>query len=118
MIELAILALINVFVIVGFYKSTEFTLKDKNASITKDTKVSDIDDKMLLWFVRFYAIKHLGRLSKPITTCIFCMASLHSLYVYFSFYDFNMSTPIDSSMKFIVYVFAVCGGVTFINEKY
>ena len=63
MIELAILALINVFVIVGFYKSTEFTLKDKNALITKDTKVSDIEFKMLLWFIRFYSIKHLGKLS-------------------------------------------------------
>lgn len=120
MIDFAILILINVFVIVGFYKSTEFQLKDKNAELTKytGTDAIDHDSKMFLWWVRYYSFRYLGKWSKPITMCIFCMASLHSLYVYFSFYDFDMTHPIANLIKLFVYMLAVCGGVTFIDKRY
>lgn len=64
-----------------------------------------VEDKMLLWPIRFYSIKWLGEYwSKPICTCLPCMASIHSLW----FWAFNPLTLSNFGI-YILYAFALAG---------
>lgn len=65
------------------------------------------DTKGLFWKVKQFSILHFGWFySKPICLCPPCMASLHSLYIFFAAqYLFDTITPLDG----LIWLFyAVC----------
>ena len=79
--SILLLLIFNSLVIIGFNRITEYGLDVDRKPVDKD----------ILWFVRWYSLKWIGRtLSKPICTCIVCMSSLHSVYVFWFVYDFTL----------------------------
>lgn len=76
--EVLIVALITAFYIVGLHRATYYELDREGKPC----------EKMVLWFIRYYAEKHIPfGLHKPIISCPTCMASVHGLFVVY-FYDY------------------------------
>jgi len=91
MITLFFAALLaNSLYCIGLYKACSVELK-----IDNEPKHGVIEEtKMILWWVRYYSHLYLGRFwTKPVCDCPPCMASLHSLYVFWPLviylYGFN-----------------------------
>ena len=84
------IAFINSLMIIGLFNAATFDYCHpddckENADYCDD-KCIDKYSKMILWRLRYYSIKYFGDFwSKPIITCQKCMASVHSIYVYFYF---------------------------------
>lgn len=81
------LAIANALIIYGLYSSARFDWKQEGNTVInyKTVKESDVDpdSKMIFWRLHFYSLKFFGTWwSKPILTCPICMASIHSLYIY------------------------------------
>lgn len=90
-----ILLLLNLLVIVGFERITQYGYDVDKKPV----------DKEALWFVRWYSKKWLGGFSKPICTCIVCMSSLHSTYVFWPHFSFGWY----NLYLYGVYVLALAG---------
>lgn len=111
MIELFQILGLNSIIIIGLFESMYY--KKVN---TFDIEPSDkacgvvhkeaIADKMLLWFIPFYLRKILPEyIIKPIASCVICMASVHSTYVYWYFYEFNL----HNGLQYLLYIPALAG---------
>ena len=76
------LLLANSLYCLGLYKACSFEFAHEDhpeAGIIEGSK-------NFLWRVKYYSLKYLGPYwSKPICTCPPCMASIHSLYIYWPF---------------------------------
>jgi len=95
MIDSLLLLLLNLLVIVGFERVTRYGLDVNRKPM----------DKEALWFVRRYAKAWLGKWSKPVCTCIVCMSSLHSVYIFWPVYGFEWY----NLYLYAVYVLALAG---------
>lgn len=99
------LLLVNSLYCIGFYKACQVELK-----VDDEPKHGVIEDtKMILWWVRYYSFLKLGKFwTKPVCDCPPCMASLHSIYVFWPlviyFYGFH---PIELVI-YPIYVGALC----------
>lgn len=82
LIALLLLAYLNAWVIIGFHYATGYTLHPHGIKGHDGADSNGImnDSKMFLWRVRYASEKKLGDFwSKPICTCVQCMASVHGL---------------------------------------
>ena len=110
-----LVAFINVWVIRGFYESTQFDFEvDELGMITNKP---DPDSKMILWRVRAFALKA-GWIGSPITLCPTCMASLHSTYIYLPFIGFDTVHPVQAALKYAAYIFMVAGGSAYLSKQF
>ena len=122
LIALPILLIVNSLMIQGLYRSSTFEWKTivMNNLSSKQMKLSLIDKQfnMLLWWVRYYSLKYIGKKwSKPIITCPTCMASLHSTYFYWIVgYPYFAHSLIMAVVLYPMYVLALAGLNTFITS--
>lgn len=100
----------NSLVIVGLFEAMYYSTEKGGWNIDDNCEVSHsvkIKDKMLLWFIP-YTLRKWGiseYLLKCIATCPTCMASFHSTYVYWFF--FNLTTT--NALFYILYIPALAG---------
>lgn len=114
-IQFIIVAFINVWVIRGFYESTQFDFEvDELGMITSKP---DPDSKMILWRVRAFALKA-GWIGSPITLCPTCMASIHSTYIYLPFIGFDTCNIVQAAVKYAAYIFMVAGGSAYLSKQF
>ena len=114
-IHFILVAFINVWVIRGFYESTQFDFEVDELGMITDKP--DPDSKMILWRVRAFALKA-GWFGSPITLCPTCMASIHSIYVYLPFIGFDTLHPVQAAMKYATYIFLVAGGSAYLSKQF
>jgi len=87
---------LNFLLILGLNRTSEYGLDVDRKPIDKD----------MLWFIRWYSVKWLGKWwSKPICTCVVCMSSLHSVYIFWFAYDFTL----HNLYLYTIYVLALAG---------
>jgi len=110
-ITLLFLALFNACLIVLVFRASSFVWHpDAIAGINHIPEDSDErgiteDSKGLLWWVGFYCQTYLGQFwSKPICTCVMCMASLWSIL---PFWGFDYLYGINDSLIWYVPYMAV-----------
>ena len=118
MSELLFILLINMLVIIGFNRATEFDFKQYKRGDKMTTSRTRIEEgsKMIFWFIRFYSLKYLGKFwSKPICTCPTCMASVHSTYVY-AFFLFMVHFQIEWIVFYPIYILALAGLSSIVNS--
>lgn len=99
LLGISLLLVLSSFMIIGVNRATSFSYHpDAMAAIDYLPEGCDEngvlnDSKMLLWRVRFYSLKYFGEFwSKPVCTCVKCMASLYSVFywpVLLYFYPYN-----------------------------
>jgi hypothetical protein len=115
--ELLYLAFFNSAICVGLYESTRYEIKkevhvDLEQGCYKNSSLFVY--KMFFWRIAFYGNKILGEFwSKPFYNCITCMASVHSVYVYWFFYDFS----IHNALVYLLYIPMLAGINTIIANK-
>ena len=100
-ILILITLLINAFAIVGFHLATE--------------------KGMILHFIREWCVMLPESIQKPLYDCPTCMASLHSIYVYWlAYFILNDTQYIPFQWAFMVYpvyILALAGLATIVNNK-
>ena len=107
------MALINALVIFGFNKATQFDYCHPEDTGDHCKNGVDMDSRMILWKVRFYCLKYFGQFwSKPLVTCPPCMASFHSLYIYWMVFPLTYW----NLMYYPLYVLILSGLVSLINS--
>ena len=107
------MALINALVIFGFNKATQFDYCHPEDTGYHCKNGIDMDSRMILWKVRFYCLKYFGQFwSKPLVTCPPCMASFHSLYIYWMVFPLTYW----NLMYYPLYVLILSGLVSLINS--
>ncbi len=102
-LTLLCLLLFNSIVCAGWYVGTRYEYKRSVATFSLVPKLKDIDpdSKMIGWWISFYLEKYLGKFwSKPFINCLPCMASVHSIYIYWYF----MPHTFESWITYIFYV--------------
>ncbi len=104
MTELIILLLLNSLYIIGFYHSVDYEIKDKVILSTGEVKKIP-HRKQALWFVAYYTDWLPQFIKIPLYDCIKCMASIHSVYIYWAVYDFT----IINLFIYFFYIFALSG---------
>ena len=117
LVELLILSNLNAFLIIGFYYSCEFRRHPKGNINSDGADGNGImnDSKMVLWRLRFHVERSFGDFwSKPICTCVQCMASLHSVIPYTIY---CLSTDARLLFLFPFYVCTVSAMAKLINSK-
>lgn len=122
LVSLLLLMFFNALYIVGFYRACEYSYHPEAIAgidfIPEGSDENGIieESKMILWQVRHFCLNTFGdKWSKPVCTCISCMASLHSILP-FCFYAYitDMSHPV---IWYIMYVPALSALAYFINNK-
>lgn len=109
LIYIILLLLINAFVIIGWNRATYFETEMENTY-----EVIIPDSKMILWKLRYWFEYNFGEwAAKPFFSCPTCCASVHSIYVFWFFMPFN----IHNMILYIIYVLALAGMVTYINNR-
>lgn len=114
-----ILILINSIEIIGFHAVTYFEYNQHAIGFGgKTERVPFEESKMFLWKIKYWSEKYLGEFwSKPVCNCPPCMASLHSLAVWFFIYVLVPFHPILIPLH-ILYIFCLCGSVKLITSKF
>lgn len=102
--------ILNCLIIFGLFEAMYYKKVRVDWTLDKvecDVKeVFEMQDKMFLWFIPYNLRKILPEFwIKPIASCVICMASVHSTYVYWFFYDFNLF----NALVYILYVPALAG---------
>ncbi len=106
---ISVLLLINAFVIIGWNRATYFETEMEN---TYEVIISD--SKMILWKLRYWFEYNFGEwAAKPFFSCTTCMASVHSIYVYWLF----MPLTIHSLIIYPIYILSLAGLATYINNR-
>ena len=95
MLELIMLLLFNSLLIVGIYNAVDYELDVDKKPI----------NKKILWFVSWHTRNLSTWITNPIYGCILCMASFHSVYIYWFMYDFT----IYNAVVYLFYIFALSG---------
>jgi len=105
MIDILILILINSAACFGFWNACLY--QETQDIELKDGKIKNIYKKGVLWFVEKWAE---GRwIYKPLCGCLPCMASLHSIYPYWTYMLFTDNLTIGALIFYPVYVLALSG---------
>lgn len=117
MITILLIILFNALVIQGIHQAFYYTVKD---SYFTSKKLSDIneDSKNIFWYANWWLEQRIGFFwTKPLFNCPKCMASLHSIYIYFpaAFFHYNL-TFVQAIVFYPFYVCAVSGTSYFINK--
>lgn len=99
------LLLTNSLYCIGLYKACQvaFNIDDEpNHGVIEDSK-------MILWWVRYYSYRYLGKFwTKPVCDCPPCMASLHSLYVFWPLVIYFYGFHHIELLIYCVFVGALC----------
>lgn len=104
MTELITLLIFNSLLIVGIYNAVDYDYDvDKKPT-----------NKKILWWVSYYTRKFPKWTTNPIYGCILCMASFHSIYIYWFMYDFT----IYNAVIYLFYIFALSGLNSLIYAKF
>lgn len=103
MTDILLLLIINSFVCYGFYHATVYHTYEQVADIKPAA------DKGVLWFVSYWVKGTIWE--KPVCNCLTCMASLHSVYVYWSFMDWTL----DNLYVYPVYILSLAGFNTLLD---
>lgn len=114
MIDLIILLILNSLYIIGFYNAVDYdrtTVDDW--SNDKLQQKEAIINKQFLWFIAYYTNWLPQLIKTPLYDCIKCMASIHSLYIYWAVYDFTLI----NLFIYFFYIFAL-SGLNALYEKY
>lgn len=105
MIEIILLLVFNCLYIFGFHKATMYS---KTVDGTPDP-----NDREILWLVRYTLRNVPNYVKRPLFDCVVCMASLHS-WVYWLHYDFSLY----SLLSYFIYIFALSGLNSFVNDRF
>lgn len=99
MIDILILILINSAVCFGFWNACLYVKLDELNGVE--------EQKGALWFIEKYSN---GKwFYKPLCGCLPCMASLHSIYPYWTYMLFTDNLTIGALIFYPVYVLALSG---------
>jgi hypothetical protein len=113
-----VLLMLNSFLCLGVFKVCDYdtakrTTRDKSTGYLP-TNIEVIEAKSIFWFVKFYGTKWFGSMvMMPICGCVICMASLHSIYVFWPLHDFTLTNLV----LYVYYVFCLAG-VNTLHERY
>ena len=102
--NIILLLIFNCLYIFGFHKATQYN--DVNGK-------ADPNDREVLWWLRYALRNAPNDLQKPLFGCVVCMASIHS-WVYWVFNDFTLT----SLCIYIIYIFALSGLNSFVNDRF
>lgn len=73
--------------------------------------------EMILYKIRKWSLEYLGKFwSKPLFTCPTCMASVHSIYVYWPVTILLFGFHVELIYFYVVYVLALAGHVSKMNN--
>jgi len=115
-----VMLFLNSFLCLGIYKACDYeygmapAVDGPRGTRMVREGASDIQTKSIFWFVKFYGTKWVGEtLMSPICGCVICMASVHSIYVYWFFHPLT----IQNVVMYIAYVFCLAGLNT-INARF
>ena len=109
MIDILILILINSALCFGFYNACYYEPAKNLAKIGSESTFSEEhgEIKGVLWFIEKWAIDKW--FYKPLCGCLPCMASLHSIYPYWTYMYSTNAININAVMFYPVYVLALSG---------
>lgn len=108
-IHFLLVLIVNSFAILGLHYAFSY-------DYIMDGGKEKIVDKNFLWFVSFYAKKIFGRhWSKPIATCVVCMASIWSLPIYTYAYGIDLTQ--DNIIRYLIYIPSLAG-INRITERW
>jgi hypothetical protein len=113
-----VLLILNSLLCIGIYKACDYEL-DRSQSLHGHHGIhilrhGSVGAKSILWFIKFYGNKLFGEtFMSPICGCVICMASIHSIYVFWSYHSFTLPNVVG----FILYVFCLAGLNT-INARF
>lgn len=117
-----LLLILNSIACVGFYRSTEFyfhPMYSKEAGYIPDgcdSRGITNDSKNVFWFIRYYSEKYLGWYSKPVCSCVRCMASLWSV-MFWPFMLWFEPFSLILVVTYLLYIPALSITNEFINER-
>ena len=113
MMDMFTVAFFNALVIFGINKATQYDVCHPEDSGEHCRNGVDMDSRMILWKIRFYCLKWFGEFwSKPLITCPPCMASFHSLYIYWSIFPVSR----ENVVFYPLYILSLSGLVSLINS--
>jgi len=114
-LDLILLGVFNSFLIIGIRMSVDYE-SSALCGHSDDCNINKIIPKstMIFWKVRYYGLKYLPMwLSKPLFECCTCMASIHSVYVYWYMYSWS----VENLIIYLVYIGFLGGLTTYIWNK-
>lgn len=117
------LAIINSFVIIGVYESTQCEVKNVKVWDGEGCDgiyhhYEKVESKMFFWWVRYYGDKILGKFwNKPFYACCTCMSSVHSTYVYWGYFAFVGNITNTHVWVYPAYILLLAGVTTAIANK-
>ena len=107
------LALLNALAIIGFFYAVEYRTEVREEcepGTWRLRKREVITDKNILWRIKYYGDRFLPyALTKPLYNCTLCMASVHSVYVYWVYFGLD-----PSRMAFYPAYMLAVAGLTFL----
>ena len=106
MLDLLILILINSALCFGFWNACLYEKEDLKFS-PDDRKFIPIYSKGVLWRLEKFGKGKFWY--KPIGGCLPCMASLHSIYPYWTYMYSTNALNIDAVLFYPVYILALSG---------
>lgn len=110
LLSLFVLSVINVFTILGFYEATLYDTRRQGYDIAGNETDSPtpyrvdfiIENKNILSWLKLGTENWPYWIKKPLYDCTTCMASLHSVYVYWPVIYFT-----DISFVSAIYIYAI-----------
>lgn len=109
MLDLAILLLFNSALCFGFWNACLYEVKDGGIQIGSEyeLELKKIEIKGVLWRLEKWASNKW--FYKPLCGCISCMASLHSIYPYWTYMCATNSINLNAVLFYPVYILALSG---------
>lgn len=125
LIIFSIVCFANSFLIIGFNRACQYEVYENDQHFVRDNKVCQInkgkiqeDSKMILWRVKYLSEKYLGKFwSKPVYSCVTCMASLHGVL------PFVLTSYLTTGLSYIgivywmFYTLVLAGFSTVVNDR-
>jgi len=118
LLSLILLLVVNSLIIIGLYHVVNFEVEE-GYGYDQDTfemkREYTKTHKMILWWVKYWGDKYINEFwSKSLYDCVVCMASVHSLYVYWYFYSFDL----EALMIYPFYILALAGLNSILNFRF
>lgn len=128
MVDIAILILLNSFLCVGVYVATQWDgsdsfdhmndeLKYKGEWVGKYDKTYELDNPMILWWIRYYGSKLPKFWQKPLYRCLPCMASVWSVPVLTTAVIIGLISATQAVIIAPTYIISLAGLNYFISTK-
>ncbi len=109
------LIILNSLYIYGFFNAGTYKLKMEILTVPEKIRLKHVDpeSRHILTGIRLWCENNLGiYLSMPIITCPLCMASLHSIFLYFGAYAAGLLPP-ELSHHIMLKTFSIPAAVIF-----